>query len=224
MHYPGASGIPLSSECFRSVISLPFEARVQSVLTSAGFRAGRVNEKGTWFPQNERPVNISVHAGTSIPGEIDVLAVHPDGRIVVCECKVLAIPWDDKRLRNVLGKLGKEDAEEILSKVIRKLAWIRLVESNLVSCRIRDRAAIIVLDRPWPGIGMSDEVSIVDITMLDQSLTRLAARWTPLFGLRFGSVGFKTPGPTTEPTLPSAKRCKPKDYMRDPQPHTLVCG
>jgi hypothetical protein len=160
MKYPGSAGTPLPDACFREVLSKPFEEKVHRELSTLGFRAGPVTRKGAWRLQDQ-VVDLSSLAGAP-PGEIDVLAVHDAGCIVLCECKIIAFPFTDSRLRNILRKLGKEDAEAIRAVARRKLAWLRAVADRLVNDP-RAIAAYVVLDGPWPGTGAVSDVSVLDL-------------------------------------------------------------
>lgn len=159
--YPGASGVPLSSECFRSLLSEPFERQVEAEMRALGFRAGTVTERGNW--RLEQPVDLAVLAAAPPPGEIDVLAVHDSGFIFVLECKVLALPTTGERMRNLMGKLGDDDTEAMRSKVSAKLEWVRRISPCLVSTLIQG-GALIVLDRLLPGA--ASQSSVVDFKML----------------------------------------------------------
>lgn len=173
--YHGASGVRLSQACFRSLLSEPFERQVEAEMRALGLRAGTVTEKGCW--QLERPVELAPLAGEPPPGEIDVLAVHDSGFIFVLECKVLAMPTTDERLRNLMGKLGGDDTEAMHSKVGAKLTWVRRISSRLVSAVVEERA-IIVLDRPWPGVAL--QASVLDLEMLHTFIQKaITARPAP---------------------------------------------
>jgi hypothetical protein len=57
-----------------------------------------VTTKGTWLI--DRPVDLAARVGPP-PGDIDVLAMHDSGYVLVIECKILAMPDTDERLRNL---------------------------------------------------------------------------------------------------------------------------
>lgn len=165
----GSSGVPLSHQCFRQLLSGPFERRVQEIMRTMGFRAGTVTEKGTW--QSDVVMNLGASAGPP-PGEIDVLAVRDDGLVMVIECKVLAMPHNEERMRNLLGKLGTDDAELIHAKLRRKREWVRRVAPQLIP-RFEGELGLIVLDRRWPGITVDGDQWVVDADALADALSAL---------------------------------------------------
>jgi hypothetical protein len=168
MKYPGSAGVPLPDVCFREVLSKPFEDNVRHELAALGFRAAGVTDKGAWLLPGH-PIDLSRLAGGRPPGEIDVLATHDEGCVVVCECKVLSFPCNESRLRNLLRKLGSEDSEAIRSTVRKKLEWARAVAQKLGKAP-RVAAAYVVLDGPWPGVGTSSDVSVLDISELKATI------------------------------------------------------
>jgi hypothetical protein len=165
IRHPAASGVPLSSSCFRTLLSEPFERQVERELRALGFRAARVTTKGTWLI--DRPVDLAARIGPP-PGEIDVLAMHDSGYVLVIECKVLAMPDTDERLRNLMGKLGEDDSEAIFAKVAAKLDWVRRASLTAGSAL---HAAVVVLDRPWPGMRFGRDVSVVDLSLLREAVS-----------------------------------------------------
>src|SRR5690606_2863218 len=90
----GDPNIALQPSCFRKLLSEPFEREVVEVFRSHGFRAGPVNDDGSWYVPER--IDLSA-AGGPPPGEIDVLAVHPRGYAIIAECKVLALPAEWSR-------------------------------------------------------------------------------------------------------------------------------
>lgn len=63
--------------------------------------------------------------GGKVPGEIDVLALHPSGLYaLVVECKVLTQPFSRSKLTNVVGKLGPDDQAGFHSNLERKVNWL----------------------------------------------------------------------------------------------------
>lgn len=98
------------------VISQPFEDKVVSLLRSHGFRAGSVDDKGTWTTQwgKER-----LRGDERIPGQIDVLATRDDG-VFVLECKSI---FSMGRIRNIAEKLGP-DSHSWRTTLGKKRKWV----------------------------------------------------------------------------------------------------
>lgn len=76
---------------YMALFSRPFEAEVEDYLRSRGFRAGHVSEAGAWLTETGA-VDFRKLVGSAPPGEIDVLAIGPEGRSLVVECKCLKLP------------------------------------------------------------------------------------------------------------------------------------
>jgi hypothetical protein len=115
-------GALISREAFRIHISQPFEQEVIGLCQGAGWKASVVSKKGYWAAGSCQLVHSS---GTSIPGEIDVLALHPSGLFaLVLECKVLTQPLSKNKLTNVVGKLGCDDQAGFHSNLEKKINWL----------------------------------------------------------------------------------------------------
>ena len=97
------------------VISQPFEDNVVQLLRDHGFKAGPVNERGTWTTQEGTE---HLHCDEPLPGQIDVLAVRDDG-VFVLECKSI---FSMGALRNIAEKLGP-NSHDWRGKLRRKRDW-----------------------------------------------------------------------------------------------------
>jgi len=97
------------------VISQPFEDKVVELLRAHGFKAGSVDEKGTWRTQvgQER-----LYGEEDLPGQIDVLASRHDS-LFVLECKSI---FSMGRIRNIAEKLGPE-THDWRGKLQKKRDW-----------------------------------------------------------------------------------------------------
>src|SRR5262249_59339967 len=91
-----------------------FERAVAAVFRKHGFLAGEVSQSGTWkTPEGD---TLLVHKqGARVPGQIDVLALHQErSALFVVECKVLALPHNANRARNIILKIGRASCRERL--------------------------------------------------------------------------------------------------------------
>ncbi|WP_206950798.1 hypothetical protein [Trinickia acidisoli] len=117
----GYGGVPVSEQAFRRYVSQPFEDRAIACFTDRTWRADHVSESGTWLG-----TKLSHPTGEPIPGEVDVLAMHPSGGVaILAECKVLSSPFNAGKLLNMAQKLGLVDSERFHSKLERKAKWLR---------------------------------------------------------------------------------------------------
>ena len=147
--YSHAGGEKVSESIFNHFIAENFEDNAAQELRKWGFRAGHVTENGYWEGSGE---SLRHSQGDACPGEIDVLAVNADNRLVIIgECKVLALPDSPSRMRNILSKINDVDDSNFHKKLNKKLQWIKGVEpfSALESNNFR---TILILDRKFPGL------------------------------------------------------------------------
>lgn len=134
----GYGGTPVTEEAFRRYISQPFEDRSITLFNNQGWTADHVSESGTWAGRTLINMNAS-----SMPGEVDVLAMHPNGRIaVLAECKVLTSPLNRSKLSNVTKKLGPMDSEGFHRKLEAKAAWLQ----NTLTFKDVELVRLIVVD------------------------------------------------------------------------------
>jgi hypothetical protein len=176
--YPDVGGVRLSDGTFRRLVSEPFERSVAELFRSFGFLAGPVTETGSWMLPSGA-VRLEHQSGESIPGEVDVLARHPAGDFVfVAECKVLGLPFNTRRMRNLAQKLGETDAEAFFAKLRRKVEWVRGTKQSFP--RGKDCfEGIVVLDRKVPGMVMAPGYRVVDLEILRDVLSRVFAKAGP---------------------------------------------
>jgi hypothetical protein len=117
----GYAGVPVSEEAFRRHVSQPFEDRVAACFAGQGWKVDHVSENGAWAG-----MTLAHPSGEPIPGEVDVLALHPGGRIAaLAECKVLVQPFSSGKLLNVAQKLGPVDSEGFHRKLQEKAQWLK---------------------------------------------------------------------------------------------------
>ena len=168
----GVGDVALRPSCFKKLLSEPFEREVADIFRAHGFRAGTVTEDGSW--RVPAPIDLSAIAGPP-PGEIDVLAIHPRGYAVVAECKVLALPVEASRMRNLASKLGAGDAEGFRSKLRKKVAWATGLGDS-VGHLDGTPLGMIVLDRYLPGMDATGPELVVPTDALDDALGHLVGR------------------------------------------------
>jgi hypothetical protein len=123
--YMGYGGAPVDEEAFRVHVSLPFETEALEAFQKAGWKASGVSHSGYWAALN---CQLMHPGGSKVPGEIDVLALHPSGLIaMVVECKVLSHPFSMSKLTNVAGKLGEADQDGFHANLEKKVNWLSAV-------------------------------------------------------------------------------------------------
>lgn len=121
----GYAGEPVTEEAFRLHVSQPFENRAIACFADRGWLVDHVSDRGNWSEM------VFEHEdGAPMPGEIDVLAVHPSGDLaVLAECKVLSAPYTANKLLNVAQKLGEVDSESFHRKLGKKAEWLRGIKA-----------------------------------------------------------------------------------------------
>lgn len=157
LNYPDWNGDKMNERLFLRHVSKPFEARVIEKFRSMGFTAGVVDKRGVWKNSqgNERLTNESA----VFPGEIDLLAVNKDKKIIIVgECKVIALPEPGARMKNVVNKIGKADSKKIHDKLMKKMHWIR-TSSDISSLDDYKFFHYIILDSPLPAMINKEEPS-----------------------------------------------------------------
>ena len=118
----GYGGATVKSDAFQLHFSRPFEQEAVDLFLEAGWKASGVSDTGYWAAGNCQLVR---PGGGEVPGEIDVLALHPSGLYaLVVECKVLTQPFSRSKLTNVVGKLGPDDQAGFHSNLERKVNWL----------------------------------------------------------------------------------------------------
>jgi hypothetical protein len=156
--YPGPRPYALPQEVFEQLVSKPFEDAVVRLLRQHGFLAGEVTSKGTWITQDG---NIQAPRGLGRPhGQIDVLACHPAGRVIVADCKVLQLPFSESASVNLWKKIH-EDEQGFRGKLHKNASWAR--EFLGASGRQADAIDVcLVLDQPLHLWRQSGDVIVTD--------------------------------------------------------------
>jgi hypothetical protein len=165
--YSGHIPYALPQRVFERLVSKPFEAAVVELLRAHGFLAGEVTGKGTWLTQNgaiEKP------AGIPRPrGQIDVLAWHSTGYVVVADCKILQLPYSESAMINLWKKLHDDNQEGFRRKVQASAAWCTEFLNATHRAVSRSHAALI-LDQPLHLWQQSGNVVVTDYPDLAERL------------------------------------------------------
>jgi hypothetical protein len=156
--YPWTTPYKLPQEVFERLVSKPFEAAVVRLLRQHGFVAGEVTGNGTWITQDG---NMQKPQGMGRPhGQIDVLAWHPAGRVIVADCKVLQLPFSESASVNLWKKLH-EDEQGFRGKLHKNASWAR----EFLSASGRRAGTIdvcLILDKPLHLGRQSGDVVVTD--------------------------------------------------------------
>ncbi len=163
----GYAGVPVSEEAFRRFVSQPFEDRTIECFVARGWKADHISESGMWCGTSLRHPS-----GIPIPGEVDVLALHPGGRIaVIAECKVLVSPFSSTKLLNVSRKLGAIDSDGFHSKLQRKADWLRQTPAFeklvLLQLLVVDEGAVVARNSPSPVVDIDALSAFIDARELE---------------------------------------------------------
>ncbi len=140
----------------QTIIATRFEKQVIDLFLSEKYWAGEVTNKGAWMLAGAHPLSIQ-HKTQPCPGQIDVLAYHPEtGILYVIECKVLKIPESSSGIRNVMQTLNEMGAKGFHKNLKRKIEWLK--KSNLIEwlekqeLRLENVFGLIVIDRMLLGV------------------------------------------------------------------------
>jgi hypothetical protein len=106
--------------------------------------------------------------GIKVPGEIDVLALHPSGLLaLILECKVLTQPFSKSKLTNIVGKLGPDDQESFHSKLERKVNWLSdvpaLKGADVAGALLVDQGSFLGRGAPHPVVDLEQLTSLLEI-------------------------------------------------------------
>jgi hypothetical protein len=166
MEHPNSGGVRLPAIVFQNAIARPFETSVIEKFRKHGFLAGGVSESGVWHTQNGI-VDLNYASDSVLPGEIDCLAELQSMELVfVVECKVLNLPLNITRVKNLYAKLGESDSEGFHQKLQKKAEWLSGAArfSSFTSNQI---VPSILLDRKVPGMHSESMFPILEVDRLD---------------------------------------------------------
>ncbi len=172
--YSGKRRWALPGGTFERLVSRPFEAITVKLFREHGFVAGEVTAKGAWLTQDGP---IQPPAGVPRPkGQIDVLAWHPTGYLLVGDCKVLQLPHSATAWANLWKKLH-EDEQGFRGKIIANTEWALKFLSATGRAAPRVDMALI-LDQPLHLWRQSGRVVVTDYPDLARKLAdgRIPAR------------------------------------------------
>lgn len=172
--YSGKRRWALPDRTFERLVSRPFEAITVKLFRGHGFVAGEVTGKGAWLTQDG---TVQPPAGVPRPpGQIDVLAWHPTGYLLVGDCKILQLPHSETAWANLWKKLH-EDEQGFHGKIIANTEWALKFLS--ATGRAAPRVAMaLILDQPLHLWRQSGPVVITDYPDLARKLAdgRIPAR------------------------------------------------
>jgi hypothetical protein len=172
--YSGKRRWALPDWTFELLVSRPFEAITVKLFREHGFVAGEVTAKGAWLTQDGP---IQPPSGVPRPkGQIDVLAWHPTGYLLVGDCKILQLPHSETAWANLWKKLH-EDEQGFRGKIIANTEWALKFLS--ATGRAAPRVAMaLILDQPLHLWRQSGQVAVTDYPNLARKLAdgRIPAR------------------------------------------------
>jgi hypothetical protein len=134
-------------------VSRPFEVITVKLFREHGFIAGEVTGNGAWLTQDG---TVQPPAGIPRPpGQIDLLAWHPTGYLLVGDCKILQLPHSETSWINLWKKLH-EDEQGFHGKITANTEWA--VKFLSATGRAAPRVAMaLILDQPlhlWRNSGL----------------------------------------------------------------------
>jgi hypothetical protein len=165
--YSGRRPYPLPQQVFDRLVSKPFERAVVELFRAHGFLAGEVTAKGTRLTQDgtiEKPSDI-----LRPRGQIDVLAWHPTGHVVVADCKILQLPYNENAMINLWKKLQDDDQEGYRRKVQAAAAWCGKF-LKISHKAVSTSHAVLILDQPLHLWQQSGNVIVTDYPDLAEKL------------------------------------------------------
>jgi hypothetical protein len=167
LKYPDSGGVKLPESLRQRFISESFEAKVNELFRRHGYASGNVAENGVW-KTSIRDVIIRNRTSGGIPGQIDALAEHKSGKmIVIVECKVFS---DASPLKNIYSKISSADSESLISRLKRKMEWIR--NTDIFADIPKDNFfALVVLDLKMPWMRTDEFPWVLDYETLEKALS-----------------------------------------------------
>ncbi len=171
MRYEHSGNVVLSDSCYEGLVSNPFETDVIEVFRRHGFVAGEVGENAIWHTQHKHK-NLFELSNSHPPGQLDLLAVHPNGYVIIGECKVLKMPMLFSQFRNLIKKVGETDDESFHSKLKRKQQWVDGM-GNSLSKHFSGSKSFIILDRYLPNNDDFQGTTVCDLDTLDDAIAQL---------------------------------------------------
>jgi hypothetical protein len=163
---PTGASFELPPSYFERLLSGPFESKVIDTFRESGFVAGEVTKSGSWRTQDG---TVQLRAGIGLPGQIDVLAWHPAGQLVVGECKVLLMATTEAALTNQWQKIGPADTEGFRRKLRQKAEWAETAV-RADGRKVTQLDKVIVLDRSLHLMRPDDDVIVTDLELVERQL------------------------------------------------------
>lgn len=170
---PRISQWVFDSGAWQSVVTDAFESRVIDLARASGLLAGSVSVQGHWDTgvSAGSMADAIRAAGSSCPGEIDVLAFDGDG-LVLLECKSL---YPLAKVLNTAGRVSDEDIEGWIGKVRKKVAWA----SNASGLPVAWAAVVVEGVEITDSLAGRGDVDVVDASTLSHLLTKFAEMQGP---------------------------------------------
>jgi hypothetical protein len=172
--YSGRRRAALPGRTFERLVSRPFEVITVKLFREHGFIAGEVTGNGAWLTQDG---TVQPPAGIPRPpGQIDLLAWHPTGYLLVGDCKILQLPHSETSWINLWKKLH-EDEQGFHGKITANTEWA--VKFLSATGRAAPRVAMaLILDQPLHLWRNSGPVVVTDYPDLARKLAdgKLPAR------------------------------------------------
>jgi len=165
MRYVEFGAAPVPDAVFQKHISGPFESQAAEIFLKNGWQAGVVSDRRVWTATGSE---INHKDGLPIPGEMDVLAIHHEKKLVVLvECKVLSAPMSKGKLANIAGKLGQKDDELFHAKMSKKLRWLEGVEAlegcDFLCVLLVDQGGALAIEPPHYVVELDELEELVAI-------------------------------------------------------------
>ncbi|WP_144477542.1 hypothetical protein [Bacillus thuringiensis] len=175
---------------YQMTIADPFEMEVKDILRTRGFITGEVNkEKGKdpvsvfWeilFNGKKEKIELINKTGNILPGQIDVLAYHPELKLVVIlECKTFKIPHTPAEMKGFKERFTKTNEESFQGKLQSKLEWlqnsqcssdIKDIPKNMLETDIQ---SFIIVDRPIVDFNTESRARVIELEFLKEILSEL---------------------------------------------------
>lgn len=183
------NGTPFN-DSYQEIIADPFEIEVRDMVRESGFITGEVEiKKGTesvpvfWeilHNGKKEKIKLINKAGDILPGQIDVLAYHPNLKIVlILECKTFKIPHTPAEMKRFKERFTKINEESFQWKLQSKLEWLQNSEciSNIEdipgNMLEADILSFIIVDRPIVNFDVELQAMIIELEELKGILSDL---------------------------------------------------
>ncbi|PGW65239.1 hypothetical protein COE18_04180 [Bacillus cereus] len=180
-------------DAYKKIIATPFEMEVQRIVRANGFYAGDVYKKGNekdspsgiWNIQVDgiaKEIELIHRDEKRFPGEIDLLAYHPQKKmLILVECKTFQIPHTKEEMDNLKDSFIKTSKGKYQYKLERKAEWI---QNSICVSGMKDMPIdfseieiekFFVIDRYIVDISQETRIPVIDVEYLKEALSKLNA-------------------------------------------------